>query len=117
MRERGAEERPPGDLRGVTHGRCAKYVLSLYSHLRGKYSPSKWREQSRRPVTLIFERLLQAPHLSEWHQPTSVALSLVGVGGDPAGGARPVGVLEDARLVEALEGVRAEVVALGLQRV
>jgi len=46
-----------------------------------------------------------------------MVLSLVGVGGDPAGGARPVGVLEDARLVEALEGVRAEVVALGLQQV
>ena len=44
-------------------------------------------------------------------------LSLVGVGGDPAGGARPVGVLPHARVVEALEGVRAEVVALRLQQV
>eukprot|EP00964_Phaeocystis_antarctica_P122250 scaffold85909_cov54-Phaeocystis_antarctica.AAC.2 len=55
--------------------------------------------------------------LSRARADTLQPLSLVGVGGDPAGIASPVGVLPHARVVEALEGVRAEVVALGLQQV
>ena len=48
--------------------------------------------------------------------PPGRALSrIVGRGDDAAGGARPVGVLPHAGRAEALEGVRAEVVALRLR--
>eukprot|EP00053_Salpingoeca_punica_P006791 m.63469 g.63469 ORF g.63469 m.63469 type:complete len:387 (+) comp13851_c0_seq2:114-1274(+) len=44
-------------------------------------------------------------------------LSVVGAGGRVAAGAGPVGVDKDARLTHALVGVRAKVVALGLDQV